>query len=281
MAKINKISKKINRFSINIILFIISLISLYPIYWMAVATFSNEKEIFSYPPKFFPTSPTFENIIAVFKGNPFMRNLLNSFTVSLSFVILSLFLCSIAAYAFAKFDFPFKKVLFILILTTYAIPFSIQFIPLFIFLVKINWQNSLQALFVPWIANAFAIFWLRQNMLNIPDEILDAARIDGCSEFKIYFRIVLPNIKPALSSIGIILFILMFNDFLWPLIIIDSPEMATLPLMIMTIQAKLKYLLSWGELIAGSFLVTLPLIIVFIVLQRYLIRGIAGGAVKE
>ena len=279
--KNNKIGKRVKRIFLNIVLLTISLFSLYPIYWMIVSTFSSKQEMFKYPPKLFITKLTLENIVTVVEKNPFARNLFNSLFVSISFVILSLFLCSLAGYAFAKFDFPFKKVLFIIVLATYAVPFAIQLIPLFIFMVKINWEDTLPALFLPWVGNAFGIFWLRQNIISFPDEVMDAARMDGCSEFSIYFKIVLPNLKPALSSIGIILFIFMYNDFLWPLIVIQTEEMSTLPLLLAAIRSKLRYELAWGELIAGCFLVTLPMIIAFLILQRYLVKGILGGAIKE
>ena len=168
-----------------------------------------------------------------------------------------------------------------IVLTTYAIPFAIQLIPLFIIMVKIHLSNKLLALFLPWVANAFGIFWLRQNLISFSDDILDAARIDGLSEISVYFRIVLPNIKPALFSLGIIQFIFMYNDFLWPLIIIHENKMYTLPLMLASIRDKLRLVPQWGELISGCFLATLPMIIIFFLFQKNLISGILGGAIKE
>ena len=283
MRNINKyiIDKITKRIGLNIILFVIALISIAPLYWLIIATFTPESEMFHYPPRIFIINATLENISTILRESAFFRSLFYSLAVSLSFVSLSLFFCSIAGYTFAKFNFPFKRILFFIVLSTYAMPFAIQLIPLFIIMVKINLSNNLLALFIPWVANAFGIFWLRQNLISFSDDMLDAARIDGLSEITVFFRIVLPNIRPALFSLGIIQFIFMYNDFLWPLIIIHEDKMYTLPLLLASIRNKLRLMPQWGELIAGCFLATLPIVIVFVLFQKNLIRGILGGAIKE
>lgn len=273
--------KYFNRVIIYLILIIGSAISIFPFYWNFIKAVTPEGEIFHYPPQLYVSNFTLDNISHLIAHIPFLRNLLNTFFVSTSYTILTLFLCSLAGYAFAKFEFPFKNVLFIFMISTMALPFAVQLIPLFIIMTRLKWINNYLALIIPWAANAFGIFWMKQYIQSIPADLLDAARIDGSSEFRIFIQIIIPNIKPALFSLGIIQFLFSYNDFLWPLIVMNNNKMYTAPLALALLKSSGMEKPYWGEIMAGSALLVIPVIIIFLVLQKYIVSGIMKGAIKE
>jgi len=273
--------KKIRIICIYLILSIGCLISIFPFYWSFVKAITPEGEIFKYPPDFITNNPTLENITDLVSHIHILRSLLNSFIVASAFTILTLFLCSLGGYAFAKFNFPFKKALFIFMISTMALPFVVQLIPLFIIMVKFKWVDTYQALIIPWAANGFGVFWMKQYIEGLHSDLIDAARVDGCTEFRIYFSIILPNIKPALFSLGIIQFLSNYNGFLWPLVVINKVKMYTAPLSLAMLKSSGVTQPVWGELMAGSALVVLPMIIIFLIFQRHIVRGVMGGSIKE
>jgi lactose/L-arabinose transport system permease protein len=195
-----------------------------PFYWMIVSSFRPTAQFFQLPIPFVPNPPSLENFETLFERSMFGRGLLNSVFLAMVAVILQVWFCALAGYTFAKLRFPGRDALFLGILTTMMIPLGVGLIPNFIIMARIGWIDTYQALIVPGIANAFGIFWMRQYCLSVPDELLDAARVDGAGEFGIFSRIVLPVIRPALASLAIFVFLTSWNDFLQPLVFLRSEE---------------------------------------------------------
>jgi len=253
---------------------------LVPIIWMISGSFKPGPEIFAYPLSLWPKEATVRNYFSLFETIPFGNNFLNSVIATGGFLILALFLCSLAGFAFAKYRFPFRNTLFIILLGSMMIPTHVILIPLFLFMLKIGWVNTLYALIIPLCAHPIGLFFMRQYMLSIPSELMDAARIDGCSEFGIFYKIVLPVCKPALGALAILLGLEQWNDFLWPLVILSSSEKLTLPIAIANLVEIFEEKPEFGVIFAGCFLSVLPILILFLFLQKYFMSGALMGAVK-
>ncbi|MGQ9630977.1 MAG: carbohydrate ABC transporter permease [bacterium] len=248
-----------------------------PFLWMVITTFKPQPEIFSR--SIIPSRFTLENITNMLSMMSFFRNFMNSVIVGGISTSLNLFFCSLAGFAFAKYDFPLKSVLFVILLSTLMIPFHVILVPLFMMMVKFGWVDNYLAMIVPFSASAFGIFFVRQYTIDgVPTELLDAARIDGCSEFGLYYRIVLPLVKPALGVLTIFIFMGSWNNFLWPLIVLKTESKYTLPLGLASLLNA--YELEYGPVMAGGFLAAIPVIAVFLVMQKQFIRGLTLGAVK-
>jgi multiple sugar transport system permease protein len=256
-----------------------SLIMLAPFYFMFVFATQSRTEIFSLPPPLFFGDDLLRNIDILTGRIPFWRNLGWSVYVATASTALTLVFCSLAGYAFALFEFRWKNALFALVLGTMLLPSFMNMIPTFMIMDALGWIDQPRALYLPGAANAFGIFLMRQFVLtSVPKDLIEAARMDGCSEFGIYLRIVLPLLKPALGTLGLITFIASWNNFIGPLIVMRSPEMYTLPLALRSLQSPVDT--EWGALMAGSAIATLPLIALFMVSSRQLISGLTAGAVK-
>jgi len=264
----------------HIPLIIGGMVILVPIIWMISGSFKPGPEIFAYPLSLWPKEATVRNYFSLFETIPFGNNFLNSVIATGGFLILALFLCSLAGFAFAKYRFPFRNTLFIILLGSMMIPTHVILIPLFLFMLKIGWVNTLYALIIPLCAHPIGLFFMRQYMLSIPSELMDAARIDGCSEFGIFYKIVLPVCKPALGALAILLGLEQWNDFLWPLVILSSSEKLTLPIAIANLVEIFEEKPEFGVIFAGCFLSVLPILILFLFLQKYFMSGALMGAVK-
>jgi multiple sugar transport system permease protein len=271
-----------------------------PFAWLLTSSFKPIGDIFSWPPQWIPRHPTvanYELFLGVGKHDArsaeFVgRWFLNSAFVATSITVLQLFFNSLAAYAFAKRRFPGRNLIFVMFLATMMIPGQVTLIPTYIMLKHIpffggndivgngghGWLDSYYGLILPGTVSAFGIFLIRQYMLTIPDELLDAARIDGASELAIYWRVVLPLARPALAATAIFTFIYAWEDFFWPLIIISSPDHYTVPLGLALYVVRNRT--SWDIVMAGSVLATLPMIFMFAVFQRHFIRGLAITGLK-
>jgi ABC-type glycerol-3-phosphate transport system permease component len=250
-----------------------------PFVWMVSSSLKPFQEIFA-GKSFLPQQPTLHNFASFFHQRDALRALWNSFYIATAATLLSLFLCALGGYAFAKFRFPGRSFLFGFVIATLVIPFAVVVVPLFVMMRNtFHWVDTPWPLIVPWAANAFGIFFMRQYMLTIPDELIDAGRVDGASELKIFFRIVLPVAQPALVSLGIIFFISSWNNFLWPLVVLPSPNHWTLPLLLRSLQGP-PGRTPYDVLMAGSVVSTLPLLIGFLFFQRRLVAGIMAGTVK-
>ncbi|MGV3615577.1 MAG: carbohydrate ABC transporter permease [Fimbriimonas sp.] len=252
---------------------------LIPFLWMVSTSLKGDTEAFAFPPKLFPWPPKWANYPDALKIAPFGRFFMNSVIISVSVTVTSLLLNSMAAYGFSKFNFKGRDALFMLLLATMMIPGQVTMIPSFLMLKYFGWLDTYAGLIVPGVAGAFGIFFLRQYMVTLPDELFDAARIDGASEMRIFWRIVFPLAKPALATLAIFTFMGSWNDFLGPLIVVKSEEMRTLPLAVSALSAG-HYVMSWPLLMAGACFVILPVIVVYLLAQRYFIEGIAMGGVK-
>jgi multiple sugar transport system permease protein len=256
-----------------------ALIMLAPFYFMFVFATHSRTEIFSLPPPMFFGDDFFNNLKILTERMPFWRNLGWSLYVAVASTVLTLLFCSMGGYAFALFDFRFKNALFGLVMGTMLLPSFMNMIPTFMIMDALGWIDQPKALYIPGAASAFGIFLMRQFVTtSIPKDLIEAARMDGCSELGIYARIVLPLLKPALGTLGLITFIASWNNFIGPLIVMRSPDMYTLPLALRSLQSPVNT--EWGALMTGSAIATLPLVVLFVLSSRQLISGLTAGAVK-
>jgi len=252
---------------------------LFPLLWLLSTSFKSSTEnIFQFPPQLLPSQPTFDNFIRVWQTNPFGRYLFNSTLVALLTVGLNLLFCALAAYPLARLEFRGREIIFTAIVTTIMIPFQIVMIPLYILTVQLGMKNTYLGIIFPAIASAFGIFLLRQAFQGVPKELEEAARIDGCSELGIWWHVMLPAIRPALVTLAIFVFIGAWSDFLWPLIVIDRPELYTLPLGVAMLAGT--FSLDWRLIAAGSIISIAPILILFLFVQRYIVPTAAGSGVK-
>ena len=256
-----------------------ALIMLAPFYFMFVFATHSRTEIFSLPPPMFFGDDFLNNLKILTDKMPFWRNLGWSLYVAIASTILTLLFCSMGGYAFALFEFKFKNALFGVVMGTMLLPSFMNMIPTFMIMDALGWIDQPRALYIPGAASAFGIFLMRQFVTSsIPKDLIEAARMDGCSELGIYWRIVLPLLKPALGTLGLITFIASWNNFIGPLIVMRSPDMYTLPLALRSLQNPVDT--EWGALMTGSAIATLPLVVLFILSSRQLISGLTSGAVK-
>ncbi|WP_448598315.1 carbohydrate ABC transporter permease [Thermoleptolyngbya sp.] len=257
----------------------IALVMLLPLIWLVSTAFKAPTEnIFEFPPRFWPQSPTLQNFVTVWQTNPFGRYLFNSTLVAVLTVVLNLLFCSLAAYPLARLQFRGREALFLLIVATILIPFQIVMIPLYVLAVKLGLRNTYLGLILPAIASAFGIFLLRQAFQGVPKELEEAARIDGCSELGIWWNVMLPAVRPALITLAIFVFIGAWSDFLWPLILLDQPDYYTLPLGVAKLAGA--FSLDWRLIAAGSVISIAPILLVFGLLQRYIVPTDTNSGVK-
>lgn len=256
-----------------------ALVMLAPFYFMFVFATHSRTEIFDVPPPLFFGHHFGENVQLLTGRIPFWRSLGWSLYVALASTGLTLLFCSMAGYAFGRFEFKGKKLLFGLVMGTMLLPSFMNMIPTFLAMDALGWIDQPRALYLPGAASAFGIFLMRQFVASsVPTELIDAARMDGCGEMGIYFRIVLPLLRPALGTLGLITFIASWNNFIAPLVVMRSPDMYTLPLALRSLQSPVDT--QWGALMAGSAIATIPLLVLFVLSSRQLISGLTAGAVK-
>ena len=260
-------------------LIFISIFMILPFVWMLSTSFKLPQDIFGYPPRLIPENPVLDNYFYIFQEKNLLRVLANTFFVALSTTLLSLFFTALGGYGFAKFNFLGKNILFALLLATMIIPGAVMMVPSFVIMRELGWVDKFWPLIVPGAANAFGIFFFRQYISTINDELMDAARIDGASEFKIFWSIILPIISPGMTSLGLIFFMRSWNDYLGPLIYLKSPQLHTITLAINALSGSAG-LTAWGEQMAMSVVSLIPLLIIFLIFQRRFVEGIMAGAVK-
>jgi ABC-type glycerol-3-phosphate transport system permease component len=253
--------------------------TLLPFFWMLSTSFKSGGGLFTYPPTWIPAEPTLQWYVQLIKEVNFLLHFRNSVLVSVCITVLSLFINSMAGYAFAKHRFRHRDKLFSFLLATMMVPGQLTMIPVFLLLKKLGLLNSYLGLIVPVSANVFGIFLIRQFMMSIPNDLIESARIDGCSEFRIYWSVVLPLCRPVLATLGIFTFMGSWNDFLWPLIVMVREEGYTLPVALANLNGQ--HPTDFGLLMAAAVMVVLPVIAVFIAAQKYVIQGIATTGLKE
>ena len=256
-----------------------TLIMLAPFYFMFVFASHARSDIFSLPPPLWFGQDFMLNFGILSERIPFWRSLGWSLYVALAATALTLLFCSMGGYAFAMFEFRFKKPLFTLVMAAMLLPAFLGMIPTFMIMDAFGWIDQPRALYVPGAASAFGIFMMRQFIVaSIPRDLIEAARMDGCGELRIYWSIVLPLLQPAMGTLGLITFIGSWNNFIGPLIVMRSPEMYTLPLALRSLQSPVNT--EWGALMAGAAIATVPLLALFAISSRRLIDGLTAGAVR-
>lgn len=257
----------------------IALFMLFPLLWLiSTALKSPDENIFQFPPQLLPKSTTLHNFVRVWQTNPFSQYLFNSTLVAALTVGLNLLFCALAAYPLARLEFRGRDWIFTAIVSTIMIPFQIVMIPLYILTVQLGIKNTYIGIIFPEIASAFGIFLLRQAFQGVPKEMEEAARMDGCSELGLWWSVMLPAIRPALVTLAIFVFIGSWSDFLWPLIVIDRPELYTLPLGVANLAGT--FSLDWRLIAAGSVISIAPVMLFFLFLQRYIVPTESGSSVK-
>ena len=250
-----------------------------PMLWALSGSFKHRGDIFSTPPTLIPDPPTTENYRNLLETQPFWSWFGISIGTATIATVVSVFVCAMAGYGFAKFRFRGKRILFAVMFSSLSIPFAVILIPLFILVVKSGLANPWFALIVPWVAPAFGIFMMQQFIVQaIPDELIESARIDGSSEFGTFRRVVLPLLRPSLGALAVWSFLQSYNAFLWPLVIISNTSQYTLPLGLNVLYASENR--SYDLVLAGAVLASIPTILVFILLRKQLLEGLVSGAVK-
>jgi multiple sugar transport system permease protein len=266
------------------LLVLTSIVMIGPFYWTLATSFKPASDVFASPPKWIPDPWTLGNYRNVFTLLPFGRYFVNSVIVTGSIVVLNVIFDTAAAYAFAKLRFPGRNFLFFMLLITLMVPYQVSLIPLFRLMVHLHninahlGVNTYSGIVMPTAIQVFGLFLMRQFLASIPDEVLESARIDGASEFRILRSIVFPIAVPGIATLAIFTFLGAWNDFLWPLLIIGSDQMRTLPVGLALLQQK--NTINWGNTMAGTVLAAAPMILIFLLLQRRFIEGLTVGAVK-
>ncbi|MDR1430688.1 MAG: carbohydrate ABC transporter permease, partial [Propionibacteriaceae bacterium] len=244
-------------------------------------------QIIQNPLDLFGAGFTLENYQRIFEDVPIGQGFLNTAIVLALKGAITMLGAPLAAYGFAKYDFPGKNLIFGAVMITLMLPIIVLIIPLLLEMKELGWVNSYPALILPGCVDAFAIFWMRQVIAVVPDELLDAGRIDGCNEFSLFWRIVIPAIRPGLAGLGVLTIMNIYNDFVWPVVVASSSNMATLQVVLSTLAQNISghrisadYATVTGELLAASSVALIPLLVLFIALQKHFINGILAGSVK-
>ena len=269
---------KIGRLLIHIFLMIGCVITLYPLIWMLVSSFKSTTNVMSVPPVFFPKNPTFENYATVF-GDYIGRFFLNSLWIAVVKTAIPVYTSALLGYIFAKFRFKGKNAMFYVFIATMMVPWIVTIIPLYNLFNKMHLLDSYWALILPAVISGYGVYLVRSFMYQVPTELIESARIDGCSEFAIFNRIIMPLVKPAMAALGIILFLGAWDDYLWPFLVLTTESKYTLTIGLAKYAFK-QYTIAYGPVLAGSVISILPVVIVYIFLQKHIVEGISLGGVK-
>ncbi|MEC7247561.1 MAG: carbohydrate ABC transporter permease [Cyanobacteriota bacterium] len=262
-----------------LVLILLALAILVPLLWLVSTSLKGQAEdIFTSPPALLPAQPSLDAYVRLFQDNPLGRYLLNSAIVSLVAVVANLLFCSLAAYPLARMRFAGRGLVLGLVVATILIPFQVVMIPLYLLMVQLGLRNTLLALVIPQAATAFGLYLLRQSFLGVPVELEEAARMDGCSKLGEWWNVMIPAARADLITLAMFVFIGTWSDFLWPLVILDDPQLFTLPLGLQQLASS--FSLDWRMVAAGSVVSILPVLLLFILLQRFILPSASGDAVK-
>lgn len=264
---------------IHAILFLVVLVSIFPFIWTIFASTHSTSQVLNFSYTFVWGDYFMENLRALENAMPVWRNLGNSFIIAISYTALVLLIDSMAGYAFAKFNFPCKNIIFAAFLITMMIPAQVVMVPLYIQFTSMKLVNSLASVVLTGLTGVFGVFLMRQNITAFPDSLIEASRIDGSGEARIFFRIVLPSMRPALTSLGILSFVNQWGNYYVPLILLNSNEKYTLPLSLAILSAP-NYDLNYGAIMVGAIITFTPVVLVFLIFQKNFIDGMLTGAVK-
>ena len=264
---------------LHVLLTVAGLLCLFPFFWTLVMATNTTSDIYRYPPKFTFGSQFDDNVRAVLENVAFFQSMANTLIVAVTTTVLVLFFDSLAAFTFAKFRFPGRNVLFVVLLATMLLPAQLGAVPQFQTMAAFGWVGSLKALIIPAAANAFGIFWLRQYFQNsIHDELVEAATLDGCVFLGVYRHVALPSARPALAFLGIFTFVASWNDYFWPLIVLTNPDHLTLQVALSSLNRS--HGVDYSMVMTGALMAMVPLIIVFILFARQFIKGATEGAIR-
>ncbi|WP_405431755.1 carbohydrate ABC transporter permease [Micromonospora sp. NBC_00617] len=265
--------------TVYLLLTLTSLVSVFPLYWMFVVATTDSATATTLPPHLTPGGNFLHLAKLVFTIVPFVQSLLNSLIVASTIAVGQAVLCALAGFAFAKLSFPGRNTLFLIVVLTMTVPAQLAVVPQYLIISRLNWVDSLQAVIVPGLVSAFGIFWMRQHIGNtIDDELMHAARVDGATTWQIFWRVAFPLVRPAAFVLGLFTFVYAWNDFLWPFIVLKSPENYTAQIAIKALQQNRD--IDLGLAMSGSFLATIPLLVLFVFVGRRLVQGIMEGAFK-
>ena len=265
---------------VYVVLSIVGIIFILPFAWMVANSFKDIRGIYQYPPTFIPEVWHFENYIEAWTMTQFDLGFLNSALVAAAVVLGQLFTASLAGYSFARLRYPGRDKLFLLYISLMMVPFTVLLIPLYVQMRWYGWISTLQAVIVPFLFTPWGTFFMRQFMVTIPRELEDAARIDGCGFFRTYWLIILPLTKPALATLAIFTFVNTWNSFQWPLIVLGKPKVKTLPLLLASLQNQSGMRTPWHLIMAAATIVVIPVLIAFVLGQKYYVRGIVTTGIK-
>lgn len=273
--------KKTVVFSGYLLIILGAISMLAPFIWMLCVSFMTEAQIFSYPPNFIPHPFITDNYIHIFEKLPITQFFINSLFVALLTTIFQVLFSAMAGYAFARSKFKYKDFVFFIFLVTMMIPPQVNIVPLFFLMRELHWIDTYQALIVPGIFGGFGVFLMRQWFKNMSHEIEEAAKIDGCNIFEIFFKIALPLSIPAIVTLGLFTFITTWNSFMWPLIVTNSQDITTLPVALAQFKGSFRETIMWGDLTACSVILSLPVILIYLAGKKYFINDMLSGGIKE
>lgn len=262
-----------------LVLIVSSLLMIVPFYWSVGTSLKLERFVFASPPQWWPDPVSIQSFVNILTRIPFLRYFTNSVFVSVVVTLGHVFFDTLAAYAFAKLKFPGRDKIFFIFLLVLMVPSQVNLIPVYRIMATLHWTDTYLALIIPNLTSIFGIFLMRQFLMSIPNELLDAARIDGCSEFGVFRRVALPLALPGIATLIIFTFMGVWNDFLWPRIVLNSEKLFTLPVGLA--QLQMKNTSNEAQIMAGTVLTALPMILVFLFMQRQFIEGMTAGALKE
>lgn len=258
-----------------------AIISVFPFYWMFSIATNDRTAAFKIPPTLKIGNQFFDNFQKVLDRTEFFRAMFNSLFIAIVTTVLVLLFCTLAGYAFAKFDFPGKKVLFVFVIATLFVPQQLSVLPNYLIMAKLRWIDTYQAIIVPGMVNAFGIFWMRQYISTaVHKELIESSRIDGSGHFRTLISIVMPIIKPALATLGIFTFMNVWNDFFWPLVVLKNSEHFTIQIALQQLFSN-RDGLDYSMIMSATFCATLPLVVIFLLFSNWFIAGLTSGAVKS
>lgn len=270
--------RKIAIWANYVVLGVIGIIMAFPFLWMIFSSLKPAGEIISFPPTLFPANPTLENYAKAVSMIKVFRLYGNSFFITVTYTILTVFLNCILGYIFGKFNFKFKNIIFVVLLATLVVPKEVYVIPLYLLMDSFSLIDSFISVIIPFAFSAYGVFLVRQFVYGIPDELISAGRVDGCSETGIFFRIALPLMKPVISALLIYYFLYQWNDFLWPLVMLNSEKKFTIAIGLANFVGE--HFSNYGVSLAGASFSILPVVIVFLIFQKHIISGLALTGLK-
>jgi multiple sugar transport system permease protein len=260
------------------VLGIFVLLALFPFFYMVSLSLQSDADLFSGVPVIIPSELQFSNYVTIWDKAPFARFIVNSFVIAGGITFLHLIFDPLIGYVFAKLEFPGKNFMFAAVLSTLMLPFFIRMIPLYILTAELGWLNTYQGLIMPFAMSAYGIFMMRQFIRPIPLDLLDAARLDGASEWRIYRTIVLPQLGPAMATLGLLTFVFQFNEFLWPLVVVSSVEMRPITTGLTLFNSE--FFTQWNLTATGGVILFVPSLLLFVFMQRYFVQSVMMSGMK-